>query len=156
MKTEQKLFDLLKEKGMTLCLAESCTGGLASSQMVSLPGSSAVFVGEVCSYSNIVKKKLLGVKPYVLEKCGAVSATCAAQMARGALELLGADVAVSITGVAGPDGGTANKPVGTVYISCAIKGDRQCTWRYNFSGDRQTVREKAAEEALQMAILMLM
>lgn len=156
MTTGEKLFETLENKGMKLCFAESCTGGLASSKIVSMPGSSRVFVGEICSYADIVKKKLLGVKPYVLEKCGAVSATCAAQMARGALELLDADIAVSITGIAGPDGGTAEKPVGTVYISCAVKGKKQHTWRYNFTGGRQTVREKAAEEALQMAMLMLL
>ncbi len=155
MKTEEKLFEALKEKGLTITFAESCTAGLATAQLVSVPGSSLVFNGGVSCYSNIIKEKLLGVKPYVFENCGAVSATCALQMARGALNLLDADVAVSITGIAGPDGGTPEKPVGTVYISFVRTNGDAYTWRYHFVGERDEIREKAAEEAMQMALLAL-
>jgi len=153
IRTEEKLFGLLNENGMKICFAESCTGGLVAERLVGVSGSSAVFDGAMCSYANAVKEKLLGVKPCVLEKRGAVSADCALQMAKGALALFGADIAVSTTGIAGPTGGTAEKPVGTVYICCAKKTGESYIWRYRFTGDRQTVREKAAEEALQMAIL---
>ena len=155
MRTEERLYHILKEKNMKISFAESCTGGLAASRLVSVAGSSAVFDGAVCCYANEVKQRLLGVKDWVLEKKGAVSADCALQMADGAIRLFGADIAVSVTGIAGPDGGTEEKPVGTVYMCCSIKDGDCFMWRYSFTGDRQAVREKAAEEALQMAILAL-
>lgn len=155
MRTEERLFNVLKEKNMKISFAESCTGGLVASRFVSVAGSSAVFDGAVCCYANEVKQRLLGVKDWVLEKRGAVSADCALQMADGAIKLFNADIAVSVTGIAGPDGGTEEKPVGTVYMCCSIKGGDVFMWRYNFVGDRQEIREKAAEEALQMALLAL-
>ena len=114
--TAELVLSLLRERGLTLATAESCTGGLVSARLTDVPGSSAVFVGGVVAYSNDVKAAQLGVPEAVLREHGAVSAETAAEMARGARERLGADVAVSVTGVAGPDGGTEEKPVGLVFL----------------------------------------
>ncbi len=153
MKTEERLYRLLKIKEMKISFAESCTGGLACDRLVNVPGSSEVFEGGMCCYSNAMKQKLLGVKDFVLEKRGAVSADCALAMAKGVLKVFNSDIAVSVTGIAGPGGGTDEKPVGTVYIACVLKCGEQHIFRYRFSGGRRAVREKAAEEALGMAIL---
>ena len=102
----ETLIEHLREKHLTLGFAESCTGGLAAAAVVAVPGASDVFCGSVVSYANEVKHDLLGVPDTVLESAGAVSAPCALQMARGALDALGCDIAVSVTGIAGPGGGT--------------------------------------------------
>ena len=124
----ETLIEHLREKHLTLGFAESCTGGLAAAAVVAVPGASDVFCGSVVSYANEVKHDLLGVPDTVLESAGAVSAPCALQMARGALDALGCDIAVSVTGIAGPGGGTEKKPVGTVYIAvaseCGARGVR--------------------------------
>lgn len=156
MKTENDLYHLLKAKNMKVSFAESCTGGMASSMLVNVPGSSEVFDGAVCCYSNDIKIRLLGVNERTLQKKGAVSADCALQMAKGALKLFGADIAVSVTGIAGPGGGTDEKPAGTVYIGCALKSGESYVCRYRFAGGRNTVRKKAAQEALHMAILAIL
>ena len=107
---------LCRERGLTLATAESCTGGLVAARLTSVPGSSDVFLGGVVSYANEVKARALGVPEEVLREHGAVSAETAAAMAAGARARLGADVAVAVTGIAGPGGGTAEKPVGLVYL----------------------------------------
>lgn len=155
MKSAEKLVALLKEKGKRITFAESCTGGLVSAAVTSVSGSSAVFDGAICSYANRIKNDLLGVSRDVLDTQGAVSAPSAVQMAEGALALFAADIAVSVTGIAGPDGGSAEKPVGTVFICCVNgEGDRILK-RCRFSGDRDTVRAKSVEIALQCAMEML-
>jgi nicotinamide-nucleotide amidase len=111
-----KLIDTLKSRNLTMALAESCTGGLAAKQVTDIPGVSSVFQGGVVSYANSVKTAQLGVESDILQNFGAVSSECAAAMARGAAEGLGADLGISFTGVAGPDGGSKDKPVGTVFI----------------------------------------
>ena len=149
MNQETQLVALCRERGLTLATAESCTGGLVAGRITSVPGSSAVFLGGVVSYSNEVKRELLGVPQEVLERVGAVSAECAEAMAAGARGRLKADAAVSVTGIAGPDGGTPAKPVGLVFFGVAtaagVKSER-CL----FAGDRESVRRQAADRALAL------
>ena len=114
MTVAEKLVELLKAQGLTCATAESCTGGGVGSAITAVPGSSAVFAGGVISYSNEVKAEVLGVPRDDLARVGAVSSEVAAQMAEGARRLLKTDMAVSLTGIAGPDGGSAEKPVGLV------------------------------------------
>ena len=147
--TAELVLSLLRERGLTLATAESCTGGLVSARLTDVPGSSAVFVGGLVAYSNDVKATQLGVPEAVLQEHGAVSAETAAEMARGARERLGADVAVSVTGVAGPDGGTEEKPVGLVFLHASgPQGERQL--RFDFPGDRATIRGRATVAALHL------
>jgi nicotinamide-nucleotide amidase len=147
--TAELVLSLLRERGLTLATAESCTGGLVSARLTDVPGSSAVFVGGIVAYSNDVKAAQLGVPEAVLREHGAVSAETAAEMARGARERLGADVAVSVTGVAGPDGGTEEKPVGLVFLHASGPlGERHL--RFDFPGDRATIRGRATVAALHL------
>ncbi len=118
----QVVFERLSERGLKVASAESCTGGLFSELLTSLPGSSAVFDGGVVTYSNEMKEKLIGVCRETLENFGAVSPETAKEMAEGVLALCGADVGIGITGIAGPGGGTSEKPVGRVYVACAYNG----------------------------------
>ncbi len=142
----------LKEKGLKVATAESCTGGMLSEFITSMPGSSTVFDCGVCSYANNVKSKLLGVRDSTLEKYGAVSEQTAAEMAAGIRAISGADIGVSTTGIAGPDGGTPEKPVGTVYIGIDSENDRRVI-KLNLSGrrsdnERYMVRYRSAQNAL--------
>ena len=147
--TAELVLSLLRERGLTLATAESCTGGLVSARLTDVPGSSSVFVGGIVAYSNDLKAAQLGVPESVLQEHGAVSAETAAAMARGARERLGADVAVSVTGVAGPDGGTEEKPVGLVFLHASgPRGERQL--RFDFPGDRATIRGRATVAALHL------
>ena len=127
---------------MTLGTAESCTGGLVAARLTSVPGSSDVFLGSVVAYSNVVKAAELGVPEALLDEHGAVSAEVAEAMAHGARERLGVDVAVSVTGIAGPDGGTPEKPVGLVYLHASgPNGDLAAT--FDLPGDRDAIRGRA-------------
>ena len=146
---EAAVIDLLKARGKTAACAESCTGGGLGARFTSIPGSSAAFLGGVIAYSNDAKVKLLGVDPGLLAAHGAVSAPVAEAMARGAQERLGADFAVSITGIAGPDGGTAEKPVGLVYVGVATP-DRVYATENHFIGIREDVRRRSTQIALQL------
>ena len=149
--TEQVLVEKLKERGLHISAAESCTGGLLQSRIVNVPGSSAVFDEGYVTYANRAKQKLLGVPEEILTRFGAVSAECARAMAEGCAAASGADIALSVTGIAGPDGGTEEKPVGLVYIGCRF-GGKTAVERRVFSGDRRAVREQAAETALKLAL----
>ena len=152
---EQELRALLGEQGdeekITLATAESCTGGHIAARITSIAGSSAYFQGGVVSYANDVKEHVLGVPRDVLENPGAVSEECARAMAEGARDRLGATLAVSTTGIAGPDGGTARKPVGLVYIAVA-DGSRTKVERHVFPGDRTAVINAAAQRALELLL----
>lgn len=141
---------LLSGSGKTLALAESCTGGLLAEMITEIPGSSGYFWGSVTSYSNESKVKLLGVKPETLDRYGAVSRQTAGEMARGILERSGADFSLAITGIAGPDGGTRDKPVGLVYIAEADKKDRVIIKEMHFTGAREAIRNLAARTALDL------
>jgi nicotinamide-nucleotide amidase len=133
--------------GLRLATAESCTGGLVGARLTDVAGASDVYVGGVISYSNEVKERRLGVPAAVLARHGAVSAETAQAMAEGALSELGADAAVAVTGIAGPGGGTPEKPVGLVYISVLAPG-RAKTDRFVFPGDREAVRARATAQSL--------
>ena len=144
---EKCVVDLLLANGLTVTCAESCTGGMLSARLINVPGVSDVYKSGLVTYSNKAKRKLLGVKKGTLEKHGAVSSQTAEEMAKGAQFITKADVAVAVTGIAGPDGGTAEKPVGLVYIACSIKG-RVVTGKYHFYGSRSAIREAAVSAAL--------
>ena len=143
------LVELLKAQGLTCATAESCTGGGVGSAITAVPGSSAVFAGGVISYSNDVKREVLGVSSDILQNVGAVSPETAAQMAEGVRKLLKTDLAVSLTGIAGPDGGSEEKPVGLVWFGLATK-DGVRTEKAIFRGDRAQVRAQAVTHALGM------
>ena len=140
---------LLSEKGLTLAVAESCTGGLVSKRLTDVSGCSAYYLGGVCSYSNEVKINVLGVDPMLIERNGAVDPGVAEQMARGVAKVIGSDIGVGITGIAGPGGGTPEKPVGLVYISVAFR-DKIHTVELRSGSGRDRVREHAASTALNM------
>ena len=144
---EARLVEACKERGVTIATAESCTGGLIAARITSVPGASSVYLGSVVSYANAVKRELLGVPQALLESVGAVSAECADAMASGVRERMKADLAVSVTGIAGPDGGTPQKPVGLVFIGVATASGVRVE-RCLFSGDREAVRRQAADHAL--------
>lgn len=146
---EKSIVDLLEANHLTVATAESCTGGLVSARLINVPGASEVFKAGYVSYSNKTKRKLFGVKRSSLEKYGAVSSTVAKEMAKGAALLSKADVAVSVTGIAGPDGGTEEKPVGLVYIGCQVRGKMEVK-EYHFKGNRNKVREASVSAALSL------
>jgi nicotinamide-nucleotide amidase len=147
--TAELVLDLLRQRGLTLATAESCTGGLVGGRLTDVPGSSDVFVGGATVYSNASKEASLGVPGAVIAEHGAVSAEVAAAMAHGARERLGADVAVAVTGVAGPGGGTAEKPVGLVFVHAAGPTG-ELAHRLDFPGDRETIRGRATVSALHV------
>jgi nicotinamide-nucleotide amidase len=132
-----------------LAAAESCTAGLLCARLTSVPGSSAYFRGGVLAYHDGVKRGLLGVRAATLARQGAVSAACAREMAAGARRVTGADVGVSVTGIAGPAGGSAAKPVGLVFTALAGPGSGVAVRRWRFSGDREAVRQRAVAAALR-------
>ncbi len=146
---EEVVLDLCRERALTLATAESCTGGLVAARLTSVPGASDVFLGGVVAYANALKEAELNVPDAVLAAHGAVSAETALAMARGARERLGADVAVSVTGIAGPGGGTPEKPVGLVYL-CASGPDGERALDFVVTGDRETVRARATVAALHL------
>lgn len=139
----------LRQAGLTLAVAESCTGGLLGARVTAIPGSSDVFLGGVIAYANDVKLSLLGVDPEVLEREGAVSESVARQMAAAACRRTGAAVGVGITGVAGPGGGTADKPVGTVWLAVEFPGAVQSV-RVMLWGTREEIRHRATQGALEI------
>jgi nicotinamide-nucleotide amidase len=141
------VLDEARSRGLHLAVAESCTGGLVGARLTEIPGSSDVFVGGVIAYDNAVKEELLGVPAALLAEHGAVSEPVARAMAVGAARRFGTAAAVSVTGIAGPGGGSAAKPVGTVWISCVLNGVAE-TCRVMFPGTRQEIRARAAQAAL--------
>ncbi|KAA0007304.1 MAG: CinA family protein [Thermoplasmata archaeon] len=149
-----KVSSLLKEKGLTVATAESCTGGLIAHMLTNVSGSSLYFDRGVVSYSNRAKMELLGVPSQVLEKHGAVSEETAKAMAEGVKLRSGVDVGVSTTGIAGPTGGTKDKPVGLVYIGVSTR-DETVVKKFLFKGDRLSNKESACEAALKMLFELL-
>jgi nicotinamide-nucleotide amidase len=141
------VLDAARSQGLRLAVAESCTGGLVGVRLTDIPGSSDVFVGGVIAYDNGPKVELLGVPEALLSEHGAVSDPVCRAMAAGAARRFGVDAAISVTGVAGPGGGTPEKPVGTVWIGCSYQGTVE-TRRSVFPGSRAEVRARAAQAAL--------
>lgn len=146
---ESVVVGLLKEQGLSLALGESCTGGLIAHRITNIPGSSAVFRGGIVAYSNDLKSSLLGVDPGVIAREGAVSAATAEAMARGAAAAAGSDCALAVTGIAGPGGGTPEKPVGLTYIAIA-RGSAVTSYRNLFNGTREEIKLRTAQTALDM------
>jgi nicotinamide-nucleotide amidase len=142
---------LLLEKGKTVSAAESCTGGLLSSMFTAIPGSSGCFLGSVVSYANEVKMKLLNVSENTLNTKGAVSEECAREMLAGIKALMDTDFALAVTGIAGPGGGSDEKPVGTVYIGIS-SGENIKVTRFKFGGDRNTIQQRSAKAAIFMLL----
>ena len=141
-------------EGLTFGFAESLTGGLISASVVNIPGASASFKGSVVS--NEVKENVLGVPKDLIDTYTEVSAECAKAMAEGALNVLGVDIAVSVTGIAGPTGELPGKPVGTVYMGyCCVKDNISGTLRLNFEGDRDTIRTCTVLAALKQAVALI-
>ena len=147
---ERAVMDLLVSGSMTLSTVESCTGGLISSRIVSESGASEILKCGFVTYSNESKSKLVGVKKSTLDKYGAVSEQTASEMAKGGAKASGSDVCISVTGIAGPDGGTKAKPVGLVYIGCCVKG-KVTVKEFRFSGNRNKIRNLSATNALILA-----
>lgn len=146
---EKAVVDLLVANHLTLTTVESCTGGMLAARLINVPGVSEVFKTGYITYSNKSKRKILGIKKTMLEKFGAVSAETAKEMAKKAALFAKSDVAVGITGIAGPDGGSEEKPVGLVYIACSVCGKvevKEC----HFSGSRMKIRESSVSAALSM------
>lgn len=147
---EHRIAELLIKHQLKITTAESCTGGLIAAALINVPGISGQFEEGYITYSNEAKEKLLGVSHETLEKYGAVSSQTAEEMARGAKMAADADISLISTGIAGPDGGTEDKPVGLVYLACSL-GDKTEVERHIFSGDRQAVRNASVRAALVLA-----
>ena len=148
---EKQIGKALLRKGWHLAVAESCSGGLLSHRITNIPGSSRYFNGGVTAYSNRVKSDLLGIKPSLLKSRGAVSAEVALAMARGARRALKAEVGIGITGIAGPGGGSPQKPVGLVFAAVVTpEGEKVRT--FHFSGTRLQIKRQAARAALELLI----
>ena len=147
--------EFLKErmdgKGLKLSLAESCTGGMIGSEITSIGGSSTFFLGSAVTYSNESKERILGVSHSSLIEHGAVSEAVAREMAEGSLKVYGSDIAGSVTGIAGPEGGTPEKPVGTVWMA-VTDGKRAVTYENHFKGDRKDIREQTAKVLIDRLI----
>lgn len=148
---EEKIVSVLQEKGWHITCAESCSGGMIASRLVNVAGVSDVFGESYVTYANSAKHRLLGVSEKTLEEYGAVSPQVAEQMARGAAEKAGAQAAIAVTGIAGPGGGTPEKPVGLVYIGCYVDGQVFVTRNY-FQGSRMEIRMQTAETALSLLL----
>ncbi|MBW1676531.1 MAG: CinA family protein [Deltaproteobacteria bacterium] len=144
---EQEVAGLLVSQKMTIAVAESCTGGLICHRLTNISGSSDYLERGVVTYSNRSKIELLGVPGQVIKEHGAVSEACVRAMATGIKRLAGTDLGLSVSGIAGPTGGTAEKPVGTVYMALAWNEDVEC-WKYLFGGSRGEIKQKASEQAL--------
>jgi len=151
---EQRVGQALKKRRLTISVAESCTGGLLASRIIDAPGASAYFIGGIVAYHNEVKAKLLAVPEEALKKIGAISEETATAMARGCRRLFGTDIGVSITGIAGPTGGSAAKPVGITYIAVESVTGRRCEC-FRWSGNRASNRESSVNAALELVLAFL-
>lgn len=152
---QNALVQTLRQKNLTIATAESCTGGLVSKRITEIPGASQVFGCGMCTYANAIKESLLGVSAETLQQHGAVSAQTAKEMARGVRQCAGADIGLAVTGIAGPDGGTAEKPVGLVYIAAATQNGEtvnELRLSRSYGGEREYIRAYAASHALHLAL----
>ena len=154
MDKARQLLDALLDRGLTLATAESCTGGLLGKESTDLSGSSAAYLGGVISYSNEVKHQILGVSQDDLDSFGAVSKPVAIQMAEGVRRVIGSDLGVGITGIAGPNSDNTQKPVGLVYLA-ASNGEQTLVRERHFSGDRSAVRAQSCAAAIDLLMELL-
>lgn len=154
---EYQIGDLLRERQLMLVLAESCTGGLVGHRVTNVPGSSDYYLGSITAYAYAVKERLLGVSHQTLSTVGAVSRECVLEMARGVRQTLAGDfpvarlIGVSVSGTAGPGGGTPEKPVGTVWIGMST-AEGEWAWHFRWGGDRLENKENSAQAALQLTL----
>jgi PncC family amidohydrolase len=144
----KKLGALLTQRGLTMAVAESCTGGMIGAAITRVPGSSAYFKGGVIAYSNEIKEQVLGVPRELLETKGAVSGEVVKAMAQGVAKLCKSSCSIAVSGIAGPQGGSADKPVGLVFIGIYLK-DKVQSFTFNFAGDRERVRKEATKAGLE-------
>ena len=151
MTPEEEAVALLIQKNYTITTAESCTGGMIASTLINVPGVSQVYKEGYITYANEAKEKLLGVSKELLVAKGAVSKEVAYSMAKGAAKAAGAEAALAVTGIAGPCGGTREKPVGLVYIGCCVKG-RVTVTENRLQGDRMSIRQETVQRALQLLL----
>jgi nicotinamide-nucleotide amidase len=149
MNIEAEIGRILKRKKMTLAVAESCTGGLLSSRITDVSGSSRYFKMGIVAYSDKIKENILWIPGSIIRKYGAVSRQIAIEMAEGVRAIADTDIGVGITGIAGPTGGTRHKPVGLVYVALVIK-NRRIVKKFNFKGSRQEIKLQASEAALDL------
>ncbi|MBQ6976025.1 MAG: CinA family protein [Selenomonadaceae bacterium] len=154
MNLENKLGKILTDKKLTISCAESCTGGLLTSRLTDVAGSSNYVQGSIVSYSNEIKNSVLKVDAETLKNFGAVSEQTARQMSANVRELFKTDIGVGVTGIAGPGGGTAEKPVGTVYISVS-NSDKTFVKKFNFGGSRKEIKNQSCDAAMSMVINIL-
>lgn len=154
MAVEEEIGALLIAQGLTLATAESCTGGLVGHRITNVPGSSDYYLGGFVSYANEAKETLLGVGRETLLEHGAVSEETAREMARGGRQRIGADVGISVTGIAGPTGGTPGKPVGLVYVALSAPDAEECR-RHVWQGNRLDNKEQSAEAVLRLLLAYL-
>lgn len=148
---EARVGELLRKRGLRLAVAESCTGGLLSHRITNVAGSSTYYIGGVTVYAYEAKVRLLGVRWETLEKYGAVSRETVLEMAQGVCRAMAADIGISISGVAGPGGGTLEKPVGTTWVGLCAP-DYEQAYHHLWSGDRLAIKEQAAQAALQILL----
>lgn len=148
---EVQVGELLRRRGLRLAIAESCTGGLISHRVTNVPGSSTYYMGGVTAYAYEAKVRILGVRWETLETWGAVSQQTVLEMAQGVRKALAADIGLSISGIAGPGGGTPEKPVGLTWIGLSAEGIDEA-WQHIWTGDRLQVKEQSAEAALQLLV----
>jgi len=151
MALENKIYNIFTKKGLTLSVAESCTGGLLAHRITNVSGASNFFKLGIIAYSNSAKIHLLGVPQSIIKKYGAVSKQCAGYMAKGVREAEGSDIGVGITGIAGPTGGTKNKPVGSVFI-CVNYRNKSLSKKFKFSGSRIKIKNKSTDAALKLLV----
>lgn len=150
-KLEVLVGELLRRRGLRLSVAESCTGGLIGHRITNVAGSSTYYMGSVTAYAYEAKVRLLGVRWATLEKYGAVSKETVLEMAKGVRRALAADIGLSVSGIAGPGGGTPEKPVGLLWIGLSVASVDEA-WRFVFPGDRMEVKSQSAEAALQLLV----
>jgi PncC family amidohydrolase len=149
MKLDEMVKKIIDEKNKTIAVAESCTGGMLGSFITSISGSSKIFKGGIISYSNDIKINVLKVNEQIISSFGAVSKECAKAMASNVREIFDADYSISITGIAGPDGGSEEKPIGTVWLACSDRFGVEVVL-CNFLGDREEIRHLAVEKAIHI------
>ncbi len=155
LRLSERLGAALKQRGLKLATAESCTGGWLAKAITDVPGSSQWFDRGFVTYSNDAKCEQLGIRRETIETHGAVSEQAVRAMVEGALRASLAQAAIAITGVAGPEGGSAEKPVGTVWLACALRGERPVIWRCVFAGDRERIRRESVGAALRRLLASL-